>query len=126
MKKYNYLFVLPVILALGCATLFKASITLTKVVDTALKEAAALKVQGFMPAETELRLISAHETYRKAAGTAVVALEAYKLSGDKAEYVRALETARGAASSIIELLVPLIGAARSDDLKGDLKKASKL
>ncbi len=122
----NIAVLVPLMLMLGCVSLFRGVITITKVVDGAMREAAALKQQGFLPADVELRLIEAHNKYRAAAGTAADALEAYKINQDKASYVRALEAARAAASGIIDIIVPLVGVEKVTWMREDLKKASEL
>lgn len=112
------------VLLAGCQSLYTSTVTLTGVVDSASKEYAHLYNNGLIPPDVALKATAAHARYQQAAGVAHDALVAYKLSGDPAEYKQALEAARTAAGSFIDVIVPLLLPQRAVELKTQLNKAS--
>jgi hypothetical protein len=121
--KYGSYVVLWLLLT-GCQGLYTGTLTLTGVVDSASKEYARLYNDGLIPPDVAAKATVAHAAYQKAAGVAHDALVAYKLSGDPAQYKTALEFARAAAGSFIEVIVPLLAKQKAATLKAQLQKAS--
>lgn len=109
-------------LAIGCQTLYTGTVTLTKVVESAAREYAALFNDGLVPPEIAVKASLAHQEWRKAAGLAADALEAYK-AGKTADTKAALEAARLAASHFIDVLVPLLTKQRAAQLRAQVQKA---
>lgn len=120
------LFLLIAVIA-GCkSAVLRTIVTLTDVVDTASSSYADAWAKGVVPADVDAKVTRAHGEYRKAAGVAKEALIAYKNSGEKADYEKAFEAARRAASALINMVVPYLTAEKSDKIKTDLTKAVAL
>jgi hypothetical protein len=126
----KYLKHIPVALAIlmivGCASLYQSVITITSVVDSAMKDWASLSAAGKTSAAIDAKVTIAHNTYRSAAGTAQAALVAYKSSGDQTQYVAALNAAKVAAQGLIDLIVPLLDPSTGNTLSNNLSKAKTL
>lgn len=110
----------------GCTTLFRGVVTLTEVVNAGAKQYAVVYKQGLVSDEVHAKVTKAHDEYRAAARTGADALKAYKASGDSADYVRALEVAKVAATAFIDRIVPLLTADKGTKLKADLVRAHEL
>ncbi len=108
----------------ACGTLYKA--TVTQVRDDAMKELATLHKAGLISAETDQKIADADLAYCKAAEVAVAALEAYKVSGDKTQYIAALRATRAALTAILDILQPLIGADKASTLFANLATANEI
>lgn len=113
-------------LCMACQTLFTSTVTITSVVDSAMKQWAALSVKGTTGPVIDAKVVDAHNKYRAACGVAQAALVAYKASGDQTQYVAALSAVKAAAGGIIDLIVPFITTDRGVTLKSNLTKASTL
>lgn len=113
-------------LLVGCGTLYKSIVTVTEVRDQAMKELATLHKAGLISAETDAKIANADIAYRKAAEVTVAALEAYKVSGDKTQYLAALKATKAALNAILDILTPLIGSDKSSDLFAKLANAQQL
>lgn len=118
--------IIAVVLLTGCNTLFKSTVTLTQVVDSAMKQWASLSVNGLTTPEFDAKVVVAHDNYRAAAAAAQSALIAYKNTGDQESYLKAFEAARAAAGPVVDLIVKIISPARGVELQTDLAKANKL
>lgn len=114
------------LLLVGCASLFQSVITITSVVDQAMKDWAALSVAGKTSPAIDAKVTKAHDAYRAAAATTQNALVAYKSSGDQAPYIAALNAAKVAAQGLIDLIVPLLAPAEATTLSNNLQKAKTL
>lgn len=114
------------ILLVGCASLYQSVITITSVVDSAMKNWAALSVAGKTTAAVDAKVIAAHNTYRAAAATCQAALVAYKANGDQTPYIAALNAAKAAAQGVLDLVVPLLTSAEGTTLETNLAKAKTL
>src|SRR2546421_6235895 len=112
-----------VLIAIGCQTLYTTTITLTQVVDSATREYAHAYNSGLVPAETASKVAVAYEAYRKAAGVAHDALVAYKQTG-AGDTSNAIQTAKQAASQLIDLVVPFLTAEKASQIKTQLSKAN--
>lgn len=110
----------------GCTTLFQTTVTLTSVVDRAAMEYADIFNKGLVSASLDAKIEDAHLRYRQAAGTAKLALIAYKESGNKNDYTAAFNAARDAASAFIDFIVPMLTKSDSTEIKTNLKKANSI
>lgn len=128
MKQLNSLLagLLLIGLLAGCANLPTAVVTLTRVADDTMKEAALLEAQHKLPDGTWPRVVIAHDKYRAAASAAQVALIAYQNGGDKGTAEAAFEAARAAVGPIIDLIISFIPPPKVETLKTELAKASKV
>ena len=114
------------LLCVACQTLYTSTVTITQVVDTAMKDWASMSVAGKTTAELDRRVIAAHDKYRAACGVAQAALIAYNKTGDQAEYVKALVAVRAAVDGIFDIVLPLLKQSDAWVLQDRLAKASKL
>jgi|SRR5439155_25122609 len=112
-------------LACSCAGLYRATISLTAIVDDAAKQYAHAYNQGLVPPDVAVKVGAAHLTYRHAAGVAHDALVAYKLSGDAKDFNAALDAAKIAADSFVSALIPVIAPDKAAQLKTQIKSAAK-
>lgn len=112
-----------VALLCGCASLYSGVVTITSVVDSAMKSWASLSNKGLTNPEIDAKVTNAHNQYRKACAIAQEALIAYKASGDQSEYLKAFEVVKAAAGSLIDMIVPLVSPSKGTQLKTDLAKA---
>lgn len=127
MNRKNVLPILLLAVALtACTTVYTGIVTLTSVVDSAMKNWAALSVAGKTTPIIDTKVVAAHDTYRKACAVAQSALVAYKTSGNDADYLKALEAARAAAGGLIDLIVPLLDSQTAATLKAKQAKATAL
>ena len=127
MKKVMSVALIATMLVLaGCNSLYKGAVTVTKVRDTAMKELAQLNKQGKISPATDAKITVADAQYRTAAEVAVKALEAYKASGDKVQYLAALQAVKAAVGGILDILVPMIPQSEAVTLQSDLVKAVQL
>lgn len=124
-KTLPVLFVAAVMLT-ACATFNSSVITVTEVVDAAMKEWAALSVAGKTTPVIDSKVVVAHDRYRQACSVMQVALVEYKQSGNNAGYVAAVAAARAAADSLIDLIVPLVTTQEANSLKTKMGKAKTI
>ena len=113
-------------LLVGCTTLYTGVVTITSVVDAAMKDWAQLSTAGKTTSTIDAAVTKAHDEYRKAAGVAQTALLAYKAGGSQADYLNALSAVRAAAGGLVDLIVPLVVPSEGSNLKTKLTKASAL
>lgn len=119
------LLTIPLLLFLvACASLYTGVVTMTSVVDAAMKDWASLSVAGKTSAAIDARVKATHDQYRQAAAATQVALITYKQSGDQGPYIAALNSARVIAQQLIDLIVPLVTTSEGNALKTNLAKAS--
>lgn len=122
--------ILPIVslavLLTACATLYSSVVTITSVVDTAMKAWAELSVAGKTTAAVDAKVIAAHNKYRESCAVAAKALKAYKESGDNNQYVAALNAVKAVATDLVALITPLVTTAQADTLNKNLSKASAL
>jgi hypothetical protein len=111
---------------IGCTTFYQSVVTLTAVVDSAMKQWAALSVAGKTSPAIDVRVSQAHTAYRQAAATAQEALIQYKATGDQGAYIAALNAAKVAAQGLIDLIVPLLNPVDASTLQSNLAKAKTL
>jgi hypothetical protein len=126
MRKLNIPLVLLLACMVGCTGLYTGVVTVTQVVDTAMKGWADLAHQGKTTPAIDAQVTRAHDKYRGACGVASASLQAYKLSGDPAQYQSAVAAAKDAASQLVAIIVPLLSPSQSSTLQSQLTKANTL
>ncbi len=124
MKHLASVFLLALIL--GCSSLYTGVVTITSVVDAAMKDWAQMSAAGKTTPSVDAAVTKAHDEYRKFAGVAQNALIAYKAGGSQSDYLNALAAVRGAANGLIDLIVPLVTPSQGATLKTNITKASAL
>lgn len=97
---------------------------MTAVVDTGMKQWAALSVAGKTTPDLDAKVTKAHDTYRAACGVAQQALIVYKAGGSQDAYLTALQAARTAASGLFDIIIPLLTPGDGATLKSRLAKAN--
>lgn len=110
----------------GCSTFYQSVITITTVVDSAMKNWAALSVAGKTSPALDAQVTAAHDRYRAAAGVARNALIAYKNDGNQNSYVAALNAAKVAAQGVLDLITPLLSTSTGQTLNKQLANAKSL
>lgn len=114
------------IVVCGCAGLYNGVVTVTQVRDSAMHELAVQRKAGLISNETDAKIESADAKYRQAAELAAKSLVAYKESGDKTQYIAALQATKVAVTGILDILTPLVAHTKSVELQTQLLKASTL
>jgi hypothetical protein len=126
MKKLTLPIVAVLLMLTACGTLYTGVVTITSVVDSGMKEYAALQVAGKTTPALDAKVQNGHDKYRMAASAAQTALVAYKASGDNAQWIAALQAVRAAADEIIQLIVPLVTPEKATTLQNNLAKAKTI
>lgn len=126
MRKATPLLVFLTLAVTACVSLSTAVITITQVVDSGMKDWAAMSVAGKSTPAIDVKVIAAHDNYRQACAVAQKALVAFKETGNNSDYVKALAAARASADGLIDLITPLITPDKSTELKIKLSKATQL
>lgn len=111
------------IFAVGCTTFYQSTVTLTAAVDAASKEYARAFNTGLVTPELDAKVTAAHELYQKSARTSAEALRAYKLSGNKEDYLLTFSHAQQAAMSLVEMIVPFVTRTKATELIVSVEKA---
>lgn len=118
---------LPLVLFLvACASVYTGVVTITSVVDSAMKEWAALSVKGQTSPSIDAAVIAAHNKYREAAALAQTALVTYKATGNQTEWTKALTVVRSAADGLIGLITPLLTPTKAATINSNFAKASTI
>lgn len=117
---------LLVLFLVGCSSLYQDVITITAVVDAAMKDWAALSVTGKTSPALDAKVALAHDQYRHAAAVAQNALLAYKATGDQNQYIGALQAAKIAAQGLIDIIAPLLNPNEADRLTNNLIQAKRI
>jgi hypothetical protein len=110
---------------IGCQTFYTATVTLTKVVESASREYARAYNDGFVTPALAAKVAEAHEAWRKAAGVAQSALIAYRDGDDPAKFEQAMISAKLAAEQFIALIVPFLTEQQEAHIRVQLAKATK-
>lgn len=110
----------------ACSTLYTSTVTITKVVDSAMKEWGYMSKHGQTSAKVDAEVIKAHDIYRNACNVAKTALIKYKESGEIKDYNEALIAVRASVDDLFELIVPLLSQSKAETLTTNLQKASSL
>lgn len=120
--------IVPLLLLTACAnfTLYDATVTTTSIVDAAMKDWAALSVDGNTTPEIDAKVIKAHRVYQQSAVVARDALVVYKNGGDQAAYQKAFEAARTAMNALLDIILPLLQPARQAELQAETGRATRL
>lgn len=108
---------------IGCSSLYTGTVTITSVVDSAMKNWAELSVAGKTSQAIDAAVIKAHDQYRASCAVAQTALVVYKQSGDQSQYVKAMLAVRSAADGIIDIIAPLLSPTKVETLRAKLSKA---
>jgi hypothetical protein len=112
-------------LLLGCTTFYSSVITVTEVVDSAMKQwAQANKARQTSP-EFNAQVVRLHDNYRLAAEAAQLSLKAYKTTNNAADLVTALQAAKDGAGPLVEFIAGILLPPQGDALKTQLAKATK-
>lgn len=119
-------FIAALALIAACTSVYTGVVTITSVVDSAMKAWADLSVRGLTTAAVDTRVIAAHNQYRASCGVAQSALIAYKASGDPAQYNVAIAAARDAASQLLAIITPLLTPGQATDLQTKFANAKAL
>lgn len=125
-RTINLLSILLILIVVGCSSLYTGVVTITSVVDSAMKEWASLSVAGKTNPGIDNQVIAAHNKYREAAGLAQTALMAYKAGGNQADYQNALAAVRVAASGLLDFITPLLTPSKAQTLHNNFDKAKTL
>lgn len=125
MKKLLCLLI-TLLLLVGCGTLYTSIITVTSVVDSAMKSWAHASNQHLTTPEFDAKVVNAHNQYRKAAAVAQGLLKTYKATGNAQDRVSAIEAARDGALPLVDLIASILSPAKGVELKTNLMKASTL
>lgn len=128
MKKLKRLIPLfSLALLVGCGTtLFTGIVTVTSVVDSAMKNWAKLSVSHQTTPEFDTKVIAAHDKYRQAAAVAEVMLQTAKANGQTNDIVTILQVAKDGASPLVDLITSVMQPADAATTKLNLQKASGL
>lgn len=110
----------------GCATMYTSVVTITTVVDTAMKSWADASVHGLTSTAIDTKVTTAHLKYRQSCAVAQSVLIAYKLSGDPTQYNAAVLAAKTAAQELLNLITPLLTQPQASDLQQKLYNATKI
>ena len=119
----NLAAVMAVAFLIGCSSLWTGTVTITSVVDSAMKNWAEMSAAGKSSQAIDAAVIKAHDQYRAACSITQVALVTYKQTGNQAEYVKALTALRASAGGIIDLIAPLLSPGETSTLRTQLGKA---
>jgi hypothetical protein len=125
LRRFPLVFALVALFCVGpvaCKSLYVGTVTLTKTVEAAARDYARIYNDGLVPPDLHTKVSAAHLQYRIAAGVAADALEAVK-AGKTADTKAALEAARVAANSFVDLLLGLLPKPRVVELKAQIQKA---
>ncbi len=114
-----------IVLAIGCQSIYTGTVALTKAVEDATREYAQMYNASLIPPDVAAKVSVAHAEYRKAAGVAADALEAYK-AGKTVDTKAALTAAKVAADHFIDLLVGLLSKEKVMMYRTQVQKAQVL
>lgn len=123
-KKTNLAALGLILFLVGCQTLYTTGVSITSVVDSAMKNWAKLSVAGKTTPTLDANVTKAHDQYRAACGVAQQALIVYKQGGDQAAYITALQATKVAADGLLNIIYPLLTMPTAQELKAQLAKAS--
>jgi hypothetical protein len=107
----------------GCTTMFQGIVTVTEVVDSAMKNWAHLSNTGQTSKEFDQKVMAVHDRYRQAAAVAQLSLNTYKVTANQADFTAALTAARDGAGPLIDLIASILNPVDSVALKTKLMKA---
>lgn len=109
---------------IGCASVFTTTITVTKIVDDAMRQWAHLSNTHQTSPALDANVIAAHDRYRMVAGIAQASMKAYQASGNPTDLATAIAQAKGAAMPIIDLIASILQPTQSAALKQSLTKVT--
>lgn len=124
LKLLVWLLLPSLLLASGCQSLYRSTVTLTSVVDSGMKMWARLSVAGATSPELDRQVVAAHDRYRAACTVAKNALVTYQRTGNQAAYQQAMEIARSVAVDLVGVLTPILTATEAVQLKTGIVKAN--
>ena len=112
-------------LLLGCTSLYTSVVTVTEVVDSAMKNwAQASKARQTTP-EFNSQVVKLHDNYRLAAAAAQLSLKAYKQTNNASDLVAALAAAKEGAIPLVDYIIQALTAPVAAELQSNLAKATK-
>lgn len=127
MKKLVQLMIATcVLLTAGCNTLPKVVVTIVDAEDAAMREWADAHNRGFTSKELDAKVDKAHQNFVQVCHIAKSALEAYKATGNEAQYVQAIATVRAAANGVLDLVVNIVSSQRKAELQKMLDSANTI
>jgi Na+-translocating ferredoxin:NAD+ oxidoreductase RnfG subunit len=109
----------------GCGTLYTGIVTVTSVVDSAMKQWAHASNTHQTTPEFDARVTALHNQYRASAAVAQASLKAYKVSGNQSDFAAALAAAQAGAGPLIDLIAGLLAPSKSVELRTSLTKATQ-
>ena len=115
---------LVVIFTAGCASVNQTTVTLTSVVDSAMKNWAQASVAGQTSPALDAQVKAAHEQYRAVCGAIVPVYETALANGQAPDAAAVLRTLRAAVDPLLNLLVPLLPAPGQTQLNAQLRKVN--
>jgi len=127
-KATNLALVGFLMLLVSCATLYRATVSITQIVDGAAKTYANAYNQGLIPPDVAAKVSVAFKNYQTDAKIAHDALVAYKASGsgDDATYKQAFAAVYASATGFIEIVIQFFAPHDAIALQTQLKKANAL
>ena len=126
MNRLAYTCLLAAVFMTACATFYDSAVTTTAIVDSAMKDWAALSVDGNTTPDIDAKVIAAHRRYQQAAVIARDALIAYKAGGDQAAYQKTFEAARVAMNALLDIIIPILQPAQVASLQAKTGRATNL
>lgn len=112
-------------LLLGCSTMFTGIVTVTEVVDAAMKNWAHASVARQTTPEFNAQVVRLHDNYRKAAASAQLSLKLYKSTNQATNLVDALAAAKDGALPLVDFIAQILTEAKGTGLKTQLAKATQ-
>lgn len=108
----------------GCASTPKQVVTVTGIVDSAMKTWAREYVAGRTTPEIDEKVQTAHAAYRKAAATALASYQAFLAGGNESGALNTLKALRAAAYPLLDALID-VSPKQASDLTEKLKSATQ-
>jgi len=126
-KAINLALVAFLMLLVSCTTLYRATVSITSLVDGAAKTYANLYNRGLIPPDVAAKVSVAFKNYQADAKVAHDALVAYKASGgDDATYRQAFAAVLSSANGFVNLCIPFFAPQDSIAIQQRLKVANAL
>lgn len=108
----------------GCVNGPRAVVTVTSVVDSAMRDWAAASKAGQTTPALDAKVIAAHDHYRAVCASALTILEAAKANGEQPDTAATLRTLRAAVDPLFDLITPLLSRDEASQLNSQLAKAN--
>ena len=108
----------------GCITVNKATVSLTSVVDVAMKDWAQASAAGRTTPALDAKVIAAHNEYRRVCGAIVPIYETAIAKGENPDAAAVLTTLRAAVDPLLDLLLPVLPAHEQTAITAKLRKVN--